>query len=295
MRVFLLAVLLAGLVPAASAARRDELSDAEKRRFLHASRSALAQLDSGRDLAEFLSAQPVDIRLDRRLGSAGLYEDGRVFLHAGSLAGDLDNLEEAGLRGDEAVDALAWAWLPVLAHELEHVRTRQALELAIGVPYAYVDRDDEAVSFVREVRITREMNARFPARLRLDELGPSRREGIKYFLGLGPGDFDAFTEQIEGMFSSAPQLRLMDREQLRTWAQGTKGYWDGKSRQERAAAAQPVGPAVRELHLRSADEAALAAARASHVVALTSDPLRFGIARDYFERRFGQARASWPR
>lgn len=282
------------LVLAAPAAARDELSPRESKLLLSSWTAALSEIESGRDLAGFLKKQPVEIRVDRRLASAGLYEAGRIYIHAGLLANDLDRIEETGPRGDAAVTALAWAWLPILAHEVEHARTRHAFELIIGAPYAYVDRDDEFLCFIREARISRELHRRYPERLRMDGLGANRRETLAYFLTLGPGDFAQFEDAMTGIFRSAPQLRLMDREQLKVWALDNHEYWIKEERKKRADAAAPVAPAIQDIERRQAEEAAAAAALAKHVIDLTSDERRFTHARGYFEARVEQARLAWP-
>lgn len=282
------------LLLAAPAAARDELTPGESKLLVASWTAALAELDSGRDLAGFLRKQPVEIRVDRRLASAGLYEGGRIYIHAGLLAHDLDLIEEKGPRGDAAVNALAWAWLPILAHEVEHARTRHAFELIIGAPYAYVDRDDEFLCFIREARISRELHRRHPGRLRMDDLGTNRRDTLAYFLTLGPGDFAQFEAAMTGIFRSAPQLRLMDREQLKVWALDNHEYWRKEERKRRARAASPVAPVIQEIERRQAEEAATAASRAKHVIDLTSDARRFTHARGYFEARVEQARLAWP-
>lgn len=282
------------LLLAAPAAARDALTPGESKLLLASWNAALAELDSGRDLAGFLKKQPVEIRVDRRLASAGLYEAGRIYIHAGLLAHDLDLIEEKGPKGDEAVNALAWAWLPILAHEVEHARTRHAFELIIGTPYAYVDRDDEFLCFIREARISREMHRRHPKRLRMNDLGTNRRDTLAYFLKLGPGDFTQFEAAMTGIFRSAPQLRLMDREQLKVWALDNHEYWRKEERKRRAQAAAPVAAVIQDIERRQAEEAATAASRAKHVIDLTSDARRFTHARGYFEARVEQARLAWP-
>ncbi len=293
MKSFVIAAVVA-LNSASPAAARDELTPRESKLLVASWALALAEVDSGRDLAAFLKKQPVEIHVDRRLASVGLYEAGRIYIHAGMLAHDLDRIEELGPRGDDAVNALAWAWLPILAHEVEHARTRHIFELTIGAPYAYVDRDDEFLCFIREVRISRELHRRHPERLRMNDLGTDRRATLAYFLSLGPGDFAQFEAAMTGMFRSAPQLRLMDREELKIWALDNHEYWRKEERKRRAGAAAPVAPVIQNMERRQAEEAAAAASLAKHVVDLTSNGRRFTQARAYFQARVDAARQAWP-
>jgi hypothetical protein len=287
------AALLGALAPA-RAASREALSPREHQTLLAAWTSALASLDSGKDLAAFIARQPVEIRTDQRLRGEGLYEDGRVFIHQGKLLYRIDEAERAGLAGDAAIEAAAWDSLHILAHELEHARTRHALELALGTPYDYVDRDDELLSFAREVRIVKEIARARPeveSRRRYADADMSR-----FMRGQGPDSLPEFEEFIARSFSHAPQLRHNDRAALLEWARGERAYWERDRDKKLAEASHPaLGELIKEAHRRDALTSDVQVGRLRRVEALCHEPTRFSIAKDYFTRRHGELEASWPR
>ncbi len=292
MRLPLAAVLLSVALSPALAASREDFSPHERDRLLAAWMSALASLESGRELAAFVAKQPVEIRVDRRLSGEGLYEDGRVYVHQGRLLYKLDEYERLGLKGDEAVDAVAWDSLHVLAHELEHARTRHIFELTIGSPYDYTDQDDELLSFAREVRVVREIAKKHPQRLR--RVAEDDKRMTAFYLQQTAASLPTFEDAILSGFRHVPRLRDNERDALRAWARDQRAYWAGERNKKLADSRAPVAPVIQDMHRRDAREAETVVARLDRLDAVVADSTRFALAKAYFTRRHEKLAAEWP-
>lgn len=255
---------------------------------------ALDSLESGRDLAAWMRKHPAPVRVDQRLRGMGMYENGTIFIHEGMLTGLLEDVEKLGFREGAAVDALAWATVPVFAHEVEHAATRRRLAAETGAPYEHPDRDDELFSLAREIRVLREIARRFPDRVY--KVGSiDHEQSAAHMRALGPNQFAEVERLAAWTFSSLPCLRLADPAKQKAESAEVAAYWKAQKAEKLKKAAGAGAPVLADLYKKEAEEDGKGESRAREVLAVASDPARFAVLKAHFQRRRDDLAAQWTR
>ncbi len=290
--LFVIALLLTALDAPVRAADDVKISREDGPPLVAAWTVALRKLDSGKDLAAYLAQHPTPVRVDERVSGQGVYQNGTIFIHQGMLELQLELVRKKGLREGAAVEALAWATLPVFAHEVQHAITHRRLAAETGAPYGRPDRDDELISMAREVRVLKEVARRFPGK-RSEGYTIDDKELAAFMLGLGPSRFADLETLTAQNFRGVPCLRLDGKERLEARAKESAAYWTHEWREKSKSVAEAGSPLSAKSYQTAVDEAAEGIVRARSMLALTGDAARYEALRSFFARSRDDLAAQW--